>query len=347
MNAAADIRDLNTVCGVGETSLDDNCDYTEYQGIQEAFCAGENSINIFNADCENGKHGEVTLARETECRRTTATPDVIDRATECLTIRARLCTADEFALNLDDGYLCGNENVKGTNYETTREGLCASRPSSSEPHYANCNTFLNTLCTGKEFGTAGLTDGYNCAGDGEFDSKREERCGTDGMGSGDDPLTNGECTATIVRICVGDKTLSDSVGDGGYDCAANQTNPVLYQRQDFCATSATTEGCPDVLATLCMKGDHSVRTDVPTNVSSNVYSCAGNTTGEVILARQTYCGSTDNVLCASTITGFCGESNDNPTRTNNLFNPLCRVGYDGARDKACLAADAMTGGAGQ
>ena len=392
VNAAKDIRELNTACGDGATSLEARCDFTEYEGTQQAFCAGETSVNIFNADCENGKHGNVTLARETECRRTTATPNVIDRATECPTIRARLCTADEFELNSDNGYLCGDEDLQGTNYETTREATCATRLTTGDD-VANCTLFLDTLCEGKEFGTAGTGDYYSCAGDTTLNSKRETLCGADGTGSG--TLTDGECTATITRICVDDKLLSDSVGDGGYDCAGNETPAVLSARRAHCATDqVTTAGCPDVLTTLCtgansfldmaptgagttfncadaaylpQRREHcatgsnddasvdcravittlcetgtSVEAEVATGVDGKSYNCSTSTVPDVITARETHCRISGNAggLCTDTISRLCGVD-PFESETGGVSASLCQDGdgqvtYELARERKCF-----------
>ncbi len=189
--------------------------------------------------------------------------------------------------------------------------------------------------------TVGCVNGTH----GKVTEAQQGYCAMDGK-SGE-----GNCPNVLAGLCTGADSLLNGVDTGyesvNYDCKDDPQDTVVYQRQDYCATAAVgTTGCPDVLATLCMKGDNSVRTDVPTGVPTKFYSCAGNTTNEVILARQTECKTRDNTdnLCTPTITDFCGADDNNPTDSNNLFNLLCRSGYEGARDRACLAADAMTAG---
>ena len=324
------IADLGRTCtGDGATSITEQCAYTQYAGTQRAFCADKGSLNIFNAGCKDGTHGEVTTARNNECRRTTATPGVIDRDTECPQIVIDLCEVSAFVQKLDNndleqGYLCGT-NTNNVNYVTAREMTCGNaRPEAGDTNETECNAFLTTLCTGNQFDMAVGSQDYNCATDPEFNTYRETQCGA--SGNGDGTRTNDECKATITRIC--DEGASLTTAGNGYDCLNSQIAEVKTERRTFCATdSVNTPGCSGVLVDLC--SDSNSFSDVAaTGTDGTTFDCTMGTTYRP--QRRDYCAKGDNDVngqCPGVIATLCtaGASSLEEVATDvdsNVYNCL-------------------------
>ncbi|MCA8834024.1 MAG: hypothetical protein K8953_02965, partial [Proteobacteria bacterium] len=331
VNAGSAIADLGSTCTAnGATSITEACAYTQYFNTQKAFCADKGSLNIFNAGCKtDGTHGEVTTARNNECRQITPTPGVTDRGKACPQIVIDLCVENEFVRELDNndmdqGYLCGT-NVDSVNYVTEREMTCGNaRPLDDNPNKDECNAFLTTLCTGSEFVDMAGSQNYNCATDPIFHSYRETQCGA--SGNGDGTRTNDECKATITRIC--DEGASLTTAGNGYDCLNSQIAEVITERRTFCATdSVNTPGCTGVLVDLC--SDSNSFSDVAaTGTDGMTFDCTMGITYRP--QRRDYCAKGDNDVngqCPGVIATLCtaGASSLEEVATDvdsNVYNCL-------------------------
>ena len=288
------IADLDFACANGATSITAQCAYTQYADTQRAFCADAGSLNIFNADCKDGTHGDVTLARETECRRTTtATPNVIDRATACPTIITGLCTANEFVQNFDDdGYLCGDEDLQGTNYADVREVACGVSGTGEGVLTEQCKATLADICVGAKLIETGVgAGGYDCSTstDTAVMNERQGYCANNAGLPG--------CADTLTTLCAGDKSIGIDVATGvpsnEYNCFTSTIIAVKTAREVFCAKDvAGTAGCNTVIAGLCT-GDKSLSGTVDRGDGTD-YNCAGNTDQLVINERQAHCAIGDN-----------------------------------------------------
>ncbi len=220
-----------------------------------------------------------------------------------------------------------------------RQNYCAMTANAGKP---NCAPTLTTLCTDEDGMSLVQTasNGYVCSAS-RIDTVLAERrrfCANPQGGN-----TMG-CPVVLADLCMGASSLLNGVDTGDnattHNCKDDMHELVVYQRQVHCADGDNDDmvgGCSAVLTTLCMEGDNSVQSQVTTTAGLVSYDCSTSTVPTVITARETLCQRRDNTdtLCTNTIKNFCGTDNENPHPTNDIFDLLCRVGYETARDKFC------------
>ena len=195
---------------------------------------------------------------------------------------------------------------------------------------AKCLDVIADLCVVSAF-ELDSEKGYLCGADVKginYATARETQCGISGTGEG---ALIEQCKATIAGICIDAKLIETQVGLGLYDCSTSTDTAVMSARQDYCADNSNEmkSGCADTLATLCM-GEASL-----TRVA-NGYNCADSTVAGVVTARETLCQMRDNTdgACNNTIANYCAPGGTDLT-TSDIFNLLCREGYDIARKAFC------------
>nr|MCA8834191.1 hypothetical protein [Pseudomonadota bacterium] len=281
--------------------------------------------------------GDYALARERACGadgRGAAgnLPAACEDTVERLCVEEKLIETEVGAGRLD----CSTNDV--STVISARQNYCALTANAGKP---NCAPTLTTLCTDENGMSLVQTasNGYDCSAS-RIDTVLAERRRFCANPEGGDTMG---CPVVLADLCKGADSLLNDVATGGgvtYDCKDDGDDLVLYQRQVHCAQGTNDNGvgdCSAVLTTLCMEGDNSVQSQVTTTAGLVSYDCSTSTVPDVITARETLCQTRDNTdrLCTDTITNFCGTDDENPHPTNDIFDLLCRAGYETARDNFC------------
>ncbi|MGU9962825.1 MAG: beta strand repeat-containing protein [Candidatus Halichondribacter symbioticus] len=308
VNAGADILALDVACRDGAESVTARCNYKKYSTTQMEYCTTPGSVDIFDPNCKQDKHGEVDDARETECRKTGSV--LFKNVESCTKIVADRCNAGGTSVlqsrTAASGYLC--QDKSGTAYADAREVLCGVSGTGIEPNTLIdiCKPTLARICMGKEFTTAGMA-GYNCAENDAFNGVREAACGVIPT------VSDSNCMATRLRLCTDENGMSlVQTASNGYDCSASRIDTVLAERRRFCANpeGGDTTGCPTVLAGLCT-GEKSFMNGVATG-GGVTHNCKDDMHQLVIDERQAYCALDGKAAldgCPAVLTTLCtGEA---------------------------------------
>ena len=300
--------------------------------VNNAELCGNAVTSLCPADPFDTICGANVAARQTFCR--SAITD--DRCTTTISTFCATITAGNFA-----DVLCGtpaSAAVRGAYCV----GLSTNRPSGCGDD-ATEGSLIRAYCEG---GGAALSDTANCA------TSLANACLTQPFGdycTSDANIraqavmcranTNGinSCDATITAICAGktdggnaiDATPLDSLCAGGTYDEVRQT---ACDGQDV--TNPANEDCAPVIRSLC--------TAEPFNPSAGIdtakFDCAGSATYDNARNdRNTFCRTAPtHGTCTRAVEASCGTPTA-PTLSNIIFDDLCDVGYDDAREKVCGA----------
>ncbi|MCA8834551.1 MAG: hypothetical protein K8953_05635, partial [Proteobacteria bacterium] len=226
------IKDLETDCKVGETSVTSRCTYTQYEDTQETYCTGANSVTVFDPNCEETTHGEVLAARRTECRKTGSA--LFKNVEACGTIVSDFCAERDINVLVDKtsggGYLC--EDKSGTAYADMRERVCGVSGNGGGGFAAVCKRTLELICIDAELIGTEVGEGrYNCRTSDvpTIISARQNYCA----------INDGElgCAPTLTALCTGASLVQTA--SNGYVCSDSIIDTVLTERRRFCATDVS------------------------------------------------------------------------------------------------------------
>ena len=333
---------ISTVCDVTDGNpFDTLCD-TTYHGARATRCRqselktgsvdlpmGADCADTIALACAGGQNGVTPItanpfdtlcnefydgAREMACR----TGDT--GSSKCEATITNYCEDGGVAItkNLFDT-LC----LEGNTYNVQRDTFCTK------------DMIFNTKCDGDVHGATEDARRTKCLETGTAIGDTESVCPGFVATACEDPFTKQENGTSKIDLCTGMKGNTGKTYEEIRTTACSGEASAWPSNAALCST-------PELSGAICGNGlaageDGSV-------VGSNpfAYICSeadGNYyfTG-LIESQRNACRASriaDGSNCMTTIEGFCGMPNA-PTDSNNLFDSLCNIGYDDARDNACL-----------
>ena len=298
-------NDCTTVATCNTAPFGEGCDATIYATALEAFCT--KGDNIFDGQCINGTHGEVTAARVSACSGAIAAlPN--DDASLCnkADLSGAICGDGDSVVGSNSfADICKNEtgNINYGTRKIAQEAFCRigdiGRP--------ECEDTVTDFCGAVGSANTGTLFNDLCAGAAYIPERRTE-CRRD--------INNGLCGDTITDFC----------GEVGAATVGNLFNDLClgagYMAERLTACKGDITALPSGDASLCNKANLSGAICGTGGVGGTIGSdpfadiCSDDTATAVIdtfdkdMEQQEFCGATRKsgdgmVDCAGIYTGLC------------------------------------------